>query len=212
MTLHFDALQPPTNTVCAAGNECEMLGHAVPNKHVCPACNLFVHAICGQVCEEEDNFRYKTTCFTCMRLYGHPVSRSQADPMWAARSTKPTQQQTMTNPPLYESNDGDTGLSFLGQVAASTTPLEESQDSLVVQDAYERAAEDQDLPAQDIAAPNPAAQDIAAPNPAAHEPAIEYPNGANEVPVGEVRTLAIAEDSDWDSDRDENGRKIHWRD
>ncbi len=50
---------------CAAKELCICLTAAADARHVCPACQSTVHAICGEVCEDASLLYHSTTCFPC---------------------------------------------------------------------------------------------------------------------------------------------------
>ena len=51
-----------TESLCAAQEYCLLVALPVTNTHLCPACGVHVHAICGELCEDA-SITYHTTCF-----------------------------------------------------------------------------------------------------------------------------------------------------
>ena len=54
---------------CAAMELCLFKTLPCTSTHLCPVCNLNVHAICGEICEEA-SIQFHTTCFKCFAKYG----------------------------------------------------------------------------------------------------------------------------------------------
>jgi hypothetical protein len=57
------------NKNCAALDLCLFKTLPCTHTHICPACHLTVHAICGEICEEA-TIQFHTTCFKCFAMYG----------------------------------------------------------------------------------------------------------------------------------------------
>ena len=58
-----------TKSLCADQEYCLLVALPVTNTHLCSACGVHVHAICGELCEDA-GITYHTTCFECFKKYG----------------------------------------------------------------------------------------------------------------------------------------------
>ena len=70
---------------CAAMDLCILKTLPCTATHLCPVCNVNVHAMCGQVCEEV-TIQFHTTCFKCVAKYGKsfkdPKAFHDAKKLW----------------------------------------------------------------------------------------------------------------------------------
>jgi MULE transposase domain len=54
---------------CASMELCTLKHVTCTSTHVCPCCELNVHAVCGEICDEA-SLKFQTTCFKCFGIYG----------------------------------------------------------------------------------------------------------------------------------------------
>ena len=80
-------------TACASMELCQLKTLPCTSTHACPSCNLNVHAMCGEICEEA-SLKFQTTCFKCFAMYGKAFKDPAAAIQEASQKPAATQRST----------------------------------------------------------------------------------------------------------------------